>query len=70
MDETTNLILKSELVRDWLLKYDCEEARDIATIITYYRTQARNTGTIELSLLSGAVADGVAYLEKNRGADA
>lgn len=70
MDETTKLILNSEVVRDDLLKHNCNEARDIATIITYYRTQARKTGTIELSLLSGAVADGVAYLERKKTANA
>lgn len=66
MDDVTKLILKSETIRDSLLKINDDEARSLASYITYIRTQASRTQVIEYSLLSGAVHDGEMYLANTK----
>jgi len=63
--ETMNLILKSEIVRDELRKFpDDVDAVVAANVLTFYRRTALETGTVEFSLLAGAVHTGETVLRK------
>ena len=64
-DDVIELVLKSEIVRDELRKFpDDVDAVVAANVLTFYRRTALETGTVEFSLLAGAVHTGEIVLRK------
>lgn len=64
-NDVIELVLKSEIVRDELRKFPADtDAVLAANVLTFYRRSALETGTIEFSLLAGAVHTGETVLRK------
>jgi hypothetical protein len=67
MTDTVTLILKSEVVRDRLRRLKSNSrAQNLASYIDILRDSARRTGTLEVSMIQGALIEAEPILADTR----